>query len=179
MTAMFGKYKQKKTMLIYLKLLATMAFWGGTFVAGCMLAGVIPPFPAAFLRFALAGGILLALLYRYDRRLPRLSRSQLGSVALLGLTGVLGYNIAFFKGLETVAASRAGLIISLNPVGIALISVLFGGEPLRRIRVLGIVISVFGAMTVITPGHLSLLLTGVGRGEIILLGLCSAGPFIR
>lgn len=157
-------------MLTYLKLLATMAFWGGTFIAGRMLAGVVPPYSAAFLRFAVAGVLLLVLLYRFEGCFPRLNFRQMGSVLLLGLTGVLGYNIAFFMGLETVSAGRAGLIIALNPVGIALLSALFGGEPLRAMKALGVVISVVGAMLVISDGHPSLSTGGVGEGELVLLG---------
>ena len=163
-------------MLTYLKLFATMAFWGGTFVAGRLLAGVVPPIHAAFLRFTIAGLILLLLLYRVEGRLPSLDRRQAGAVMLLGLTGVLGYNVAFFSGLETVTAGRAALIIALNPVGIALLSALFGGEPLRFVRTLGVVVSVAGAMLVISNGHLSLLTEGIGTGELELLGcvLCWA-----
>lgn len=163
-------------MLTYLKLMATMAFWGGTFVAGRLLAGEVPPFHAAFLRFAIAALILLLVLYRTEGRFPALDRSQLGSVVLLGLTGVLGYNVAFFTGLQTVSAGRAGLIIALNPVGIALLSALFGGEPLRMVRTIGVVISVAGAMLVISNGNLSILASGAGTGELMLLGcvLCWA-----
>lgn len=164
-------------MLTYLKLLATMALWGGTFVAGRMLAGVVAPFPAAFLRFALAGTLLLLMLYRFEGRLPALDRRQLGAVVLLGLTGVFGYNAFFFTGLQSVPAGRAALIIALNPVGIALFSALFGGEPLHLRRSLGVLISVSGAALVISNGHLSALLhAGVGRGELALLGcvLCWA-----
>lgn len=163
-------------MLTYFKLLSTMALWGGTFVAGRMLAGVVPPFHAAFLRFALATSLLLLLLYRAEGRLPALDRRQFGAVVLLGLTGVLGYNLAFFTGLQSVSAGRAGLIIALNPVGIALLSALFGGEPLRRARILGVVVSVAGAMLVVSNGNLALLAGGVGSGELVLLGcvLCWA-----
>ena len=157
-------------MLTYLKLFATMAFWGGTFVAGRLLAGVVPPFHAAFLRFFLATLILLFLLRRVEGRLPALDLRQLGSITLLGLTGVLGYNVAFFTGLQTVSASRAGLIVALNPVGIAVLSALFGGEPLGIVRFLGVLISVTGAMVVISHGNLMLLTNGVGTGELVLLG---------
>ena len=133
-------------MLIYLKLLATMAFWGGTFVAARMLAGVVPPIHAAFLRFTIAGAILLLLLRRFEGRLPSLERSQLGAVILLGLTGVFGYNVGFFTGLQTVSAGRAALIIALNPIGIAVLSSLIGGEPLGMARGLGVITSVAGAI---------------------------------
>ena len=141
-----------------------------------MLAGVVPPFSAAFLRFFMATVLLLVLLYANEKRLPRLNLTQLAEVLLLGLTGVLGYNIAFFTGLETVSAGRAGLIIALNPVGIALISALFGLEALRAVKVVGVLTSVFGAILVISDGSPALLSKGVGSGELILLGcvLCWA-----
>ncbi len=157
-------------MLTYLKLLITMALWGGTFVAGRLLAGAVSPFSASFIRFFIAGLLLSLLLYRVEGGFPRLNRRQLGFVLLLGLTGVFGYNIAFFKGLETVSAGRAGLIIALNPVGIALMSALFGGEPLRPMKSLGIGISVVGAMLVISDGHPLSLIHGIGKGELIILG---------
>ena len=157
-------------MLTYLKLLATAAFWGGTFVAGRLLAGVIPPFNAAFLRFAVASALLLVLLYQHLGKLPRLTRRQFGAVLLLGSTGVLGYNVAFFSGLQTVEASRAGLIIALNPVGITLLSALIGGEPLTLPRTLGVVISMTGAILVISRGDIALLTSGIGAGELALFG---------
>jgi drug/metabolite transporter (DMT)-like permease len=40
--------------MIYLKLLLTALFWGGTFVAGRILRENVGPFSAAFLRFAVA-----------------------------------------------------------------------------------------------------------------------------
>lgn len=163
-------------MLTYLKLLATMAFWGGTFVAGRLLAGSVPPFQAAFMRFSVAVLLLLLILYGVEKRFPPLDRKQLGAVALLGLTGVFGYNVAFFTGLQSVSAGRAGLIVALNPIGIALLSALFGGEPLRLTSILGIAISVIGAMLVISHGNLGLLAHGIGTGELTLLGcvLCWA-----
>jgi drug/metabolite transporter (DMT)-like permease len=164
-------------MLTYLKLLATMAFWGGTFVAGRLLSGVVPPFSAAFLRFAIAGALLLWLLYRSRGGLPALDRRQLGAVLLLGLTGVFGYNACFFTGLQSVAAGRAALIIALNPVGITLLSALIGGEPLRAGRTAGVLISVAGAMLIIADGRPATLLSGgIGPGELSLLGcvLCWA-----
>ena len=163
-------------MLTYLKLLATMAFWGGTFVAGRVLAGAVPPFHSAFLRFSLAVMLLLLILRCIEGRFPPLDLKQLGAVGLLGLTGVFGYNVAFFTGLQTVSAGRAGLIVALNPVGIALLSAMFGGEPLRMASIVGIVISVAGAMLVISNGDLSLMTSGVGFGELTLLGcvLCWA-----
>lgn len=148
-----------------------MLLWGGTFVAGRLLAGDVPPLSAAFVRFAIATVLLLALLRRVEGRFPRLDRRQLGAVVLLGLTGVAGYNVCFFSGLQVIPASRAALIIALNPVGIAVLSAVFCGESPHPAKVLGVLLSVSGALFVITDGHLAnLLAVGIGRGELYLFG---------
>mgnify|MGYP001822266301 FL=1 len=48
-------------MKIYIKLLMTAIFWGGTFVAGRVIAGHVNPVAAAFLRFVMASVFLVAL----------------------------------------------------------------------------------------------------------------------
>lgn len=152
------------------KLLATMALWGGTFVAGRQLAGVVPPFAAAFWRFAIASVLLLALLRSSERRWPALTGLQALAMLLLALTGVFGYNAFFFTGLQHIPAGRAALIVTLNPVGIAVLSALVGAEPLRPVRVLGVLVAVAGAAIVITQGRISSIGTEVGPGELALLG---------
>ncbi len=42
----------------YFKLLVTMLFWGGTFVAGKWAVREAPPFFVALLRFAIASAVL-------------------------------------------------------------------------------------------------------------------------
>lgn len=84
-------------MLTYLKLLITMALWGGTLLP----AGFWPVMFPLLLR-RLSALSLLGCFYRFCyiglKGLPRLNRRQLGFVLLLGLTGVFGYNIAFLRG---------------------------------------------------------------------------------
>lgn len=154
----------------YLKLFAVAFFWGGTFVAGRSLSGVVPPVSAAFFRFALAS-ILLLLITCQRERLPRLSWLQLLVVTALGATGIFAYNLFFFKGLTLMAAGRASLIIALNPVFIALTSALIHKEPLSLRRIIGILLSVTGAVIVITRGDpLSLFDGGLGQGEMLIFG---------
>lgn len=155
----------------YFFLVMAALFWGGTFVAGRQLAPLLDPYSAAFLRFLLASTLLLIWLYSQQRRLPAVSGRQWVALGLLGLSGVVAYNLFFFSGLRTVEAGRASLIIAANPVVIALASSWLFREHLGPIRILGVVISVFGAMVVIGRGDLpALLAEGVGTGEWLLLG---------
>ncbi|MFO7766709.1 MAG: DMT family transporter [Pelovirga sp.] len=156
---------------IYLKLLLAAIFWGGTFIAGKLLAGEVSPFSSAFIRFLLATLVLLLLCRYYNGRLPRLSRDDLVPVLFLGLSGVFAYNAFFFAGLYWIEASRAAVIVANNPVMIALFAALLFGEKLTPRAVLGIGLSVAGAITVVIRGDLSQLVSGgIGRGELLIFG---------
>ncbi|MEB3360392.1 MAG: DMT family transporter [Synechococcales bacterium] len=157
--------------LIYLKLVLTMAFWGGTFIAGRILAQEMSPYGAALGRFAIAAIALYLWTYHRQEPLPPLKARQIFPILVLGLSGVFAYNVFFFSGLQTIPASRAGLIIALNPVVITLCSALFLQERLTRFKLIGTLISLVGAALVITDGQLATLLSeGIGRGELLLLG---------
>lgn len=156
---------------VYLKLLLAALFWGGTFIAGKMLAGEVLPFSAAFLRFFMASLILLALTFRQFGRLPKINRDDLMPLLLLGLSGVFAYNALFFGGLMRIEASRAAVIVANNPVAIALFAALIFGESLTLHKVAGIVLSVAGAITVVVRGDVTQLVSGgVGWGELMIFG---------
>ena len=155
----------------YLKLFAVAFFWGGTFVAGRFLAGSVHPVAAAFFRFAIASCCLLLAVCMSEGRLPKLNARQALAVAALGLTGVFAYNLFFFNGLSLIGAARAALIIALNPVAITLCSALIYREALPLSRLVGIPLSVIGALVVITRGHpLQIFSGGVGRGVLLIFG---------
>ncbi len=158
-------------MFIYVKLMLTALFWGGTFIAGKAIAESVDPFSAAFLRFAVASVLLFPLAWREEGRLPLIKRAQLIPLVFAGMTGVFAYNIFFLNGLKFITAGRASLIIAMNPVFISLSSVLFFKDRLTFVRGTGIVLSVFGAVIVISKGHPgSLFAAGLGLGELLILG---------
>jgi drug/metabolite transporter (DMT)-like permease len=161
--------------LLYLKLIMTAIIWGGTFVAGRVLAREVGPFSAAFLRFVVASALLYGFVLQSHGKLPPLKRNQILPAVLLGFTGIFSYNYCFFSGLQTVTASRASLIIATNPVVIALFAAVLFREKLTLYKLLGIVLSVSGAFTVISHGHpLQVVHGGVGRGEWYIFGcVCS------
>jgi len=126
----------------------------------------VGPFAASFLRFAIASVFLLFIIWRVDGKLPVIKRAQIIPVILLGMTGVFAYNVLFFKGLKIIEAGRASLIIANNPIFITLFASYFFKEKLNPIKITGIIISVIGAIIVISRGNFIELLNGnVGWGE--------------
>ena len=155
----------------YIKLLLMALFWGGTFIAGRRLAQEVGPFSGAFLRFLVASVFLAAMTLRAEKRLPVPKRGHLIPLLLMGMTGVFLYNVFFLKGLKLIEAGRASIIIANNPIFIAIMSALVFHDRLNLLKVAGILISVSGAVTVITHGEfLSGLGGGLGWGEVFIFG---------
>ena len=158
-------------MLTYVKLLLTALFWGGTFIAGRVVAQDAGPFSAAFARFAMASVLLLGLTWQAEGRLPPLKKQHLLPIALLGMTGIFAYNFFFFTGMKLIAAGRASTIVATNPIFITLLSALLFKEKLRLLKVAGILLSVGGAVMVISRGDpRQVLRGGLGWGELFIFG---------
>ncbi len=155
----------------YVTLTLTMLLWGGTFISGRMLAETVAPASAAFLRFAIASLTLLLLTRLMKGGLQRPQRGHWLPLVLLGATGVFSYNVCFFIGLKHITAGRAALFVACTPLVITLLSLIFQKERLPLLGFIGILLSLTGAVFVISNGHPATLLQGsFGIGELALLG---------
>ena len=155
--------------IIYIKLFLTAAFWGGTFIAGKVLAQNVGPFSASFLRFLTASFFLILITWKIEGRFPAIRKKQIFPVILLGLTGVFAYNVFFFKGLRLIDAGRASIIIANNPIFITLLSWLIFRERLTLLKFAGVLISVTGAVIVISRGDINGIINGgLGLGEFFI-----------
>ena len=158
--------------MIYLKLFLMAVFWGGTFIAGRVLAQEVEPFSGSFLRFLVASVCMIPMVWHFEGRLQPLRKNQFLVVFLSGMTGVFLYNVFFLTGLQTVQAGRASVIVASNPVLISLFAaLLFRGERMTSLKALGVALSVSGAVYVITRGNPGEILQGaIGRGELLIFG---------
>jgi len=161
---------------IYLTLAAVTMMWGGTFVTGRFLAGSLSPLFAASLRFLLASVALLGFVGVARIPLARPTPRQWLQLTLLGFFGIFFYNLCFFYGLQYINASRASLIVALNPAVIGLASWLLFKERLGRVKVAGIALCIGGASLVIVSRNPQLLAVTPNAwiGDLLILG-CVAG----
>ncbi|WP_341540080.1 DMT family transporter [Pseudodesulfovibrio tunisiensis] len=156
---------------IYLKLVACMCFWGGTWVAGKELAQHLSPFSAALLRFSSASICLVIMTMLAEKRLPRLDRANLVPVLFLALTGIFGNNAFFFAGVKVLPAGRAALIVAALPSVVSLYTGLVQRERFTASRVLGIMCAFCGVLLIVSGGNPAALLNGgLGIGDLYLFG---------
>ena len=159
----------------YAKLVAVPAIWGGTFIAGRILALAVPAAVGALLRYVVAVAALLVAARWLEGGLPRLTRRQVLGTLLLGATGILAYNLFFLGALARLPASRTSLIIALNPIVTIAAASLLLGERMHARRWLGVAVALAGVWIVVSRGDVLGSVTGaVGLGELLMFGgVCS------
>jgi len=159
----------------YAKLVAVPAIWGGTFIAGRILALALPAAVGSLLRFIVAVLALLAAAWWLEGGLPRLTRRQLIGTLLLGATGIFAYNLFFLGALARLPASRTSLIIALNPIVTIAAASLLLGERMSLRRWLGVAVALAGVWIVVSRGDVLGSVRGaVGLGELLMFGgVCS------
>lgn len=151
----------------YGRLIAVPAIWGGTFVAGKQVVATLSPLMGSFARYVVACVALLTAAFLLERGLPRITRKQVAATLVLGALGIFAYNLFFMASLERLPASRAALIIALNPVITITISALFLRERLSPRRWFGVAIALLGVWVVISHGELANIAgAGIGAGEL-------------
>ncbi len=167
--------RQRAGLVLYAKLVGSMALWGGTWVSGRVVAQSLSPFSAAFLRFLFASAFLYLLLCRATAQeggtWPKLPRALVPGMAFLALTGVFLYNSLFFSGLARIPAGRAALIMACMPSTVALYSWLALHTPTGLVKSLGIALSLCGVAVIFSGGNLVSLFThGADPGDLFILG---------
>lgn len=155
---------------LYVKLLLTALFWGGTWIAGRVAVNEASPLTVASWRFLLASLVLGTLLVAQEGW-PRWSAGQFAKLAALGLTGIFLYNLFFLYALKQVEAGRGALVVAFIPAVIALVDAIRLRRPMPLPKVCGIVLALLGCLLVVTRGLPMQMFNGsVGPGEGLLMG---------
>jgi drug/metabolite transporter (DMT)-like permease len=151
----------------FARLVAVPAIWGGTFVGGKIVVATLTPLMGSFARYLVACAALLVAAFVLEGGLPRLSGRQWAATFVLGLFGVFCYNLFFMGALAKLPASRAALIIALNPAITIALSAVVLKEHLSARRWAGVAVALVGVAIVVSKGEIANLSGGsVGLGEL-------------
>jgi drug/metabolite transporter (DMT)-like permease len=133
-------------------LLTVYLVWGSTYLGIAVAVETIPPFFMGAIRFALAGGALVAVvLVRERRRVRRPSLVELRDTAIVGsllLGGGMGL-VAW--GEQTIPSGIAALLIGLMPAWLALFTRIAFGDRLPRAAGIGIAVGLVGVAILAWP----------------------------
>ncbi|MDP2808282.1 MAG: DMT family transporter [bacterium] len=143
--------------IIFITLLALVViFWGNAFVAIKYLLDVegLDPMQLTVLRYLPAAVLLLAMMFVLykPRQIFSVWRQEWLGIALYGITGVLGYNLALNYGESRIAAGTASLIVGLSPILTLIASNLALKEKITAKKLGGIIAAFIGLFIVVRWG---------------------------
>ncbi|WP_445505907.1 DMT family transporter [Niallia sp. 03190] len=144
--------------MAYLFLLITSLLFGGNFVIGKLLVGHASPMTLTSLRWIIAVLCLLPLVWWKEKRLLP-PKGAIFPLFLMGLTGVVIFNLLQFVALHKTSATNVGLISTLNTMTIAVCSFLFLKEKINILQIFAMLLSFLGVILVLTKGNMKLLVS--------------------
>lgn len=130
----------------YLYLLVTMVMFGSAFASSKVVVDEMPHEAAAAARFGGGGLLLIVLAIALRGRSGPIGRSAAVRAGLVGLVGVLAYNMLFFWGLSLAPALDGSVIVPvLSPVMTTAFLLMTRREKASWVRVAGLTAGLAGA----------------------------------
>jgi drug/metabolite transporter (DMT)-like permease len=126
--------------------------WAGNAVVGRLVTDLVPPITLNFLRWCVALFILLPLAWKVLRPDSGLW-SHWQRFALLSLLGVGCYNALQYLALQTSTPLNVTLVAASGPFWVLIMGALFFKAAVRRMQVLGALLSISGVLVVLSRGE--------------------------
>ena len=156
--------------------LALLAAFGATTIYGMnhTIAKVVMPHyvgPFGFIMLRVVGASILFWSVSFIMPKETIERKDFFRIAIASLFGMCINMLMFFKGLQLSTPINSGVIVTLTPIIILILSALFLNEKLTRFKVLGIILGFIGAVLLILYGNSSRVINApnVFLGNIMLL----------
>jgi drug/metabolite transporter (DMT)-like permease len=127
---------------------------GASVVATREVVGEIAPLNLAFLRYALGGACLAALVQLIRPQSLRVPRAELPKIALLGVLMYALFPFLFNTSLRYTTASRGAVILALAPLFTALLGAFSRSEHLKVVQWVGVCCSILGVVAVFAESGL-------------------------
>lgn len=146
-------------------------FWSGNFVVARAVRAEVDPVLITFIRWLLALLIFAPFVWRDVRQSLAAIRREWRLITALGLTGLALFHPLVFLAVQYTTATNALITLSLAPV-----LIMIGASLLSRMRpslhqVGGTLISLCGAIVLISQGDLTGTITaGANLGDLVMLG---------
>lgn len=160
----------KKSYVILFLILANL-FWAGNYVFGQYVVNEMSPLQMTFTRWFIAVFLLFPIAHWIDRPDWKKVWKQWKILFIMGILGIISYNLVLYWALQYTTSMNAALVNSINPAIIVLFSSLLLKERISLKNGIGLVISLFGVLLVLTQGHLQEILhLNYNQGDLLMIG---------
>jgi drug/metabolite transporter (DMT)-like permease len=138
-----------------------------------LLAHDIPPYTFTVLRYGLASLFFIPFLFWRDEW-QKVRPQDIPIFFILGLAQVTFYNVFFVKALERTSATTIGIISALSPIITIMAASIWLQERPSRSELLSFLLSLMGAVIIVTKGNIFALgeITNTGSLYMLAAVLC-------
>ena len=156
----------------YIMLVCATLFWACNFMIGKFaFLENIPPMSLVFFRWLLVWFVLLPFTYKEILKFKDIILGNLPLLFFLALTSVGLFNSFTYLALVHTQVINASLFNTAIPAIIILLCFIFKIEKTNKFQILGLIISIFGILSIITKLNLDILLTlNFNKGDILMIG---------
>jgi len=153
-------------------LVCATLFWAGNFMVGKFaFFENIPPMSLVFFRWSLVWLILLPFTYKEIIKNKVIIINNLPLLFFLAFTSVGLFNTFTYLSLVYTQVINASLFNTAIPAAIIFLCFLFKIEKTNKFQILGLILSVFGILSIITKLDLNVLLSlNFNKGDLIMIG---------
>ncbi len=141
----------------HMALFLVNVFYGASHV---IAKGIMPNFltPNVFILFRVVGATFLFWIVTFFFVREKIERSDYKRLVLCGLFGVAINQLFFFHGLNLSSSINSGIIMTVNPILVVILSFFLLKESITKTKVIGIVLGATGAILLTLAG-------GTGKGD--------------
>lgn len=157
-------------LIVYLMLLFMIIMWALSFVLVDIAVEIVPPLAVALYRFIIAS-ISLMIIRVYTKlklktntkpnepsipnEVGKFSKTDWELIIVSSFAAVSIFFLAQYTAINLIGPSLPALFVCLlSPVFISILALIFFGEKLNKLKVLGFVIAIIGALLLVTAGNI-------------------------
>jgi drug/metabolite transporter (DMT)-like permease len=135
----------------------TCFLWACNILFGRMLSEFIGPLFIVAVRTLIGAVVFGLVIWLFGRRDLLRRITDWPTVVLMGLCGVVLFQILFYYGLRHTSILNAGIINSFIPLATALMAVVFLGEKLGRDQWLAVTLTIVGIAWIMSRGDIAVI----------------------
>ena len=142
----------------FLYALMAVTIWSGNFVIASGFVDALPPVTLAALRWTTATVVFLPFAWKSMQRDMAAILDHKYSILVAAFTGVTLFNTLVYISARTTDTVNMALLASTTPVFVVILARIFLNERISLLRTAGLIIAIFGMLTIATRGSLNVLL---------------------
>ncbi len=141
----------------WLLILLCLTFWASNVVAARLAVGDVSPMVLGSMRWIVASAIMTPIVWRQLKDHSQMIRQHWIYLTLISLSGFSIYSLIFYAAGNFTSGVNISMLVATVPIFTIVIAWIFARDPVGPVVVVGVFLTVLGAIVVASRGDLDVL----------------------